>query len=47
MHNFDLIFFLKIRLKVWVSRIDGVYSEANLLVYETRKIRKMFEGGGN
>ena len=40
MHDFDLIFFLKIRCKV-------EFAELGQRIYETRKIRITFEGGGN
>ena len=43
MHDFDLIFILKIRWEVWVSIIRAVCSTASLHIYEARKIRKMFE----
>ena len=47
MHDFDLIFLVKISLKVWVWRIRTVYSTARPHIYERRKIRKIFGCGGN
>ena len=46
-YDFHLIFFSNIRWQVWVCRIRAAYSKAILHIYETRKIRKMLEGGGN
>ena len=47
MHDFDLIFLLKISCKVWVWRIRTVYSAARLQIYVRGIIRKIFGGGGN
>ena len=47
MHDFDLILFLKLGWKVWVCRIRTVCPTASLHIYETRKIGKIFEDGGN
>ena len=47
MHDFDFVYFLKIRQKVWVCIIRAVCSTTRLHINETRKIRKIFEGGGN